>query len=47
MKLKKAQYLSPCTEVAGNGREAFYRERECSERNSRVLDLEDIFWMGE
>jgi hypothetical protein len=47
MKLRKAGYLSPFTEVAGEGREAFHRERDCSESKSRVLDLEDICWMWE
>jgi hypothetical protein len=42
MKLKKVRYLSPCTEVAGKG-----REKECSESKSRVLDLEGICWMEE
>jgi hypothetical protein len=46
MKFRKAIYLSPFTEVAGKGQEAFHRERECSENESRVLDLEDICWMG-
>jgi hypothetical protein len=47
MKLRKARYLSPFTEVAGKGRQAFDREKECPESKSRVLDLEDICWMGE
>jgi hypothetical protein len=46
MKLRKASYFSPFTEVAGKGRKAFHRETECSERKSRVLDFEDICWMG-
>jgi hypothetical protein len=47
LKLKKARYLSPFTEVAGKGGEAFHRKRECSESKSRVFDLEEFFWMGE
>jgi hypothetical protein len=46
MKLRKAEYLSLFPEVGGKGREAFHREREYSENKSRVLDLEDICWMG-
>jgi hypothetical protein len=47
MKLRKARYLSPCTKEAGKGREAFHWERECSEGKWRVLELENICWMGE
>jgi hypothetical protein len=47
MKLEKARYLSLFTEVAGKGREAFHRERECWESKSKVLDLADIGWMEE
>jgi hypothetical protein len=47
MKLRKALYLSPFTEVAGKGRGVFGGERDCSESKSRVLDLEDICRMRE
>jgi hypothetical protein len=47
MKLRKARYLSPFSEVAGKGRETFHQEREWLENKSRVLDLEDICWIGE
>jgi hypothetical protein len=40
------RYLSPFTEVVGKGQETFYRERECSESKSRVLDIEAIYCMG-
>jgi hypothetical protein len=46
-KVRKARYISLFTEVAEKGREAFHRERECPEAKSKMLDLEDIFWMGE
>jgi hypothetical protein len=46
MKLRNAWYLSPFTEVARKGPEAFHRERERSESKSRGLDLEEIYWMG-
>jgi hypothetical protein len=45
MKLRKAWYLSPFTEVAKKRREGFRRERELSEGKSRVFDPEDICWM--
>jgi hypothetical protein len=47
MKLRKARYPSPFTEVAGKGGEAFHRERECLESESRVPDLENICSAGE
>jgi hypothetical protein len=47
MKLRKAWYLSPFTNMTGKGREAFHREREWSESKPRVLELEAICWMRE
>jgi hypothetical protein len=46
MQLRKEWSLFPFTEVAGKGREAFHLERECLETVLRVLDLEDICYMG-
>jgi hypothetical protein len=42
MKLRKAWYLSPFTQVAEKRPKAFHREREGSESESRVFDVEDI-----
>jgi hypothetical protein len=47
MKLRKVRWLSPCTELAGKGRQAFHRERKRTESKARALDLEDICWMAE
>jgi hypothetical protein len=47
MKVRTAQYFSLFSEVAGKGREPFDWEREYSESRSKVLDFEDIYWMGE
>jgi hypothetical protein len=46
MELRKIHHFSPFIEVAGKGREPVRPEREYSESKSRVLDLEDICWMG-
>jgi hypothetical protein len=42
IKLRRARYLSPFTEVAAKGREAFHRERERSESKLRLPGLEEI-----